>query len=80
MPDLHDRRVIKCEQSAPYWQLQEYMPCGCPDCEEDAHWVFFAGSPSRDEAREWQQDIDGKSHELYRPHDAEATVRQGATS
>ena len=79
MPVLYDRRVIESKPGR-YWQLQEYLPCDCPDCEADAHWMFASGTPSCDEARKWQQDIDSKRNGLHRRHDAEAAGGQDATA
>ena len=72
-PALYDRRIIELDPGN-YWELQKYMPCGLPDREEGAYWVWVGNSPSFEEAFFWLS----KRHGLHRPHDSEDAGDQGS--
>ena len=60
-PKLHDKRMIKREPKPtdpkrdpyiPLYHVQMYTPCGCPYCDQDAHWLNIALVP-KDIAEEY---------------------------
>ena len=38
------------QRTGPYYIVEQWRSCDCPDCEKDGHWMSFMGTSNKADA------------------------------
>jgi len=50
-PRVGDHRIREDPKpdGTSYWWLEKWLPCSCPDCAQEFHWMWASGSQRRED-------------------------------